>query len=84
MPRTFFTLGPALSITWGVAGVAAHNDPRCHNLFFAPGPLPSYAADTAGTQMHRPVPVLRVSHVEEEGEDDWTHGACMGGTWTCI
>lgn len=27
MPRTFFTLGPALSITWGVAGVAAHDDP---------------------------------------------------------
>ncbi|MEJ1285828.1 collagen type VII alpha 1 [Cricetulus griseus] len=31
------------------------------------GPLPSYAADTAGPQLHH-VPVLRVSHVEEEGQ----------------
>ncbi|XP_052577398.1 collagen alpha-1(VII) chain [Peromyscus californicus insignis] len=47
----------------------------CQGQFIASGsrPLPSYAADTAGPQLHR-VPVLRVSHVEEEGrvppEDD--------------
>ncbi|KAM5154438.1 collagen alpha-1(VII) chain [Callospermophilus lateralis] len=42
----------------------------CQGQFIASGsrPLPSYAADTAGTQMHRPVPVLRVSHVEEEDQ----------------
>ncbi|MBZ3877345.1 Collagen alpha-1(VII) chain, partial [Sciurus carolinensis] len=42
----------------------------CQGQFIASGsrPLPSYAADIAGTQMHRPVPVLRVSHVEEEGQ----------------
>ncbi|KAJ8791924.1 hypothetical protein J1605_004149 [Eschrichtius robustus] len=31
------------------------------------GPLPSYGADTAGPQLHA-VPVLRVSHAEEEGQ----------------
>ncbi|XP_013201923.1 collagen alpha-1(VII) chain [Microtus ochrogaster] len=41
----------------------------CQGQFIASGsrPLPSYAADTAGPQLHR-VPVLRVSHVEEEGQ----------------
>ncbi|KAB1264320.1 Collagen alpha-1 chain [Camelus dromedarius] len=47
----------------------------CQGQFIASGsrPLPSYAADTAGPQLHA-VPVLRVSHAEEEGrlppEDD--------------
>ncbi|XP_058583023.1 collagen alpha-1(VII) chain [Neofelis nebulosa] len=41
----------------------------CQGQFIASGsrPLPSYAADTASSQLH-PVPVLRVSHAEEEGE----------------
>ncbi|XP_045348801.1 collagen alpha-1(VII) chain isoform X4 [Leopardus geoffroyi] len=41
----------------------------CQGQFIASGsrPLPSYAADTASPQLH-PVPVLRVSHAEEEGE----------------
>ncbi|XP_021542616.1 collagen alpha-1(VII) chain [Neomonachus schauinslandi] len=41
----------------------------CQSQFIASGsrPLPSYAADTAGPQLH-PVPVLRVSHTEEEGQ----------------
>jgi hypothetical protein len=34
------------------------------------------------------VPVLRVSHIEDEGEDDWTHGVLMGGeqirTWVLM
>uniref|UniRef100_Q02388-2 Isoform 2 of Collagen alpha-1(VII) chain n=1 Tax=Homo sapiens TaxID=9606 RepID=Q02388-2 len=39
----------------------------CQGQFIASGsrPLPSYAADTAGSQLHA-VPVLRVSHAEEE------------------
>ncbi|XP_006893082.1 PREDICTED: collagen alpha-1(VII) chain [Elephantulus edwardii] len=47
----------------------------CQAQFSASGsrPLPSYAADTAGPQAHH-VPVLQVSHAEEEGrlppEDD--------------
>lgn len=51
------------------------------SLLLAPGPLPSYAADTAGPQ-RRPVPILRVSHADEEGEDSWTHGECAGGAQT--
>ncbi|KAM9592964.1 LOW QUALITY PROTEIN: collagen alpha-1(VII) chain [Trichechus inunguis] len=41
----------------------------CQGQFITSGswPLPSYAADTAGPQLHR-VPVLRVSHAEEEGQ----------------
>lgn len=41
----------------------------CQGQFIASGsrPLPGYAADTAGPQLHH-VPVLRVSHVEEEGQ----------------
>lgn len=41
----------------------------CQGQFSASGsrPLPSYAADTAGRQLY-PVPVLRVSHVEDEGQ----------------
>ncbi|XP_005075021.1 collagen alpha-1(VII) chain [Mesocricetus auratus] len=41
----------------------------CQGQFIASGsrPLPSYAADTAGPQLQH-VPVLRVSHVEEEGQ----------------
>lgn len=40
----------------------------CQGQFIASGsrPLPSYAADPAGPQLHR-VPVLQVSHMEEEG-----------------
>lgn len=62
-----------MPITWvlsaGLAGMAAHGDLRAlRPLLLAPGPLPSYAADTAGSQLHA-VPVLRVSHAEEEGED---------------
>lgn len=53
----------------GVARVADLDNQGCHHLLCAPGPLPSYAADTAGPQLHH-VPVLRVSHVEEEGEAD--------------
>lgn len=43
--------------------------PACQGQFIASGsrPLPGYAADTAGPQLHH-VPVLRVSHVEEEGQ----------------
>ncbi|ELR46375.1 Collagen alpha-1(VII) chain [Bos mutus] len=41
----------------------------CQGQYIASGsrPLPSYAADTAGPQLH-PVPVLRVSHAEEDGQ----------------
>ncbi|XP_036905699.1 collagen alpha-1(VII) chain isoform X1 [Sturnira hondurensis] len=41
----------------------------CQGQFIASGshPLPSYAADTAHSQ-RRPVPVLRVSHAEEEDQ----------------
>ncbi|XP_036733462.2 collagen alpha-1(VII) chain isoform X1 [Manis pentadactyla] len=40
----------------------------CQGQFIASGsrPLPSYTADPAGPQLHR-VPVLQVSHMEEEG-----------------
>ncbi|KAG8524017.1 Collagen alpha-1(VII) chain [Galemys pyrenaicus] len=47
----------------------------CQGQFVASGsrPLPSFAADTAGPPLH-PVPVLRISHAQEEGrvppEDD--------------
>lgn len=46
--------------------MADHDNQECHHCPVL-GPLPSYAADTAGPKLHR-VPVLRVSHVEEEGE----------------
>ncbi|KAB0396999.1 hypothetical protein E2I00_000581 [Balaenoptera physalus] len=41
----------------------------CQGQFITSGsrPLPSYGADTAGPQLHA-VPVLRVSHAEEEGQ----------------
>ncbi|TEA23988.1 hypothetical protein DBR06_SOUSAS21910072, partial [Sousa chinensis] len=41
----------------------------CQGQFITSGsrPLPSYAADTAGPQLHA-VPILRVSHAEEEGQ----------------
>lgn len=44
-------------------------------LLCAAGPLPGYAADTAGPQL-RHVPILRVSHIEEEGEADNHVQAC--------
>uniref|UniRef100_A0A4X2JV88 Collagen alpha-1(VII) chain n=1 Tax=Vombatus ursinus TaxID=29139 RepID=A0A4X2JV88_VOMUR len=51
--------------------------PCAHDTWwsFLPGPLPSYSADTPGPgSWPRPVPVLRLSHAEEEGpgppEDD--------------
>lgn len=62
----------------------------CCYLLCALGPLPGYAADTAGPQLHR-VPVLRVSHTEVEGEADnlWgmyrlgidMHMGICQGTW---
>nr|KAF6420169.1 collagen type VII alpha 1 chain [Molossus molossus] len=52
----------------------------CQGQFLASGsrPLPSYAADAASHQRH-PVPVLRLSHAEEEGEDSWTRGRVWMG-----
>lgn len=85
VPGTVLTPGPAVPITWSPQGLGwggrhGHRQGPVP-LLLAPGPLPSYAADTSGPQ-RRPVPILRVSHADEEGEDGWTHGAWAGGAQT--
>uniref|UniRef100_A0A2K6LVM1 Collagen alpha-1(VII) chain n=1 Tax=Rhinopithecus bieti TaxID=61621 RepID=A0A2K6LVM1_RHIBE len=65
----------------------------CQGQFIASGSRPAlpitwvlsagYAADTAGSQLHA-VPVLRVSHAEEEGEDTpWDSDGENGGLHPC-
>lgn len=63
----------------GVARVTDHDNQGCPHLLCASGPLPGYAADTADPQL-RHVPVLQVSHIEEEGKTDSPWGMYRLGT----